>query len=121
MYEHFSRRPKEIEDAIIANWGPSKVHKNVFSKDETKRLIQLFKIAPNAKLRQIVQVKMEKVSEFKSPFFSQDDISINENSEYVANEMTIKKAVYALSLNTKSRPNKTVDFIKIKLISKIAL
>ena len=31
--------------------------------------------------------------ELNSPFFSQDDISINENSEYVANETTIKKAV----------------------------
>jgi hypothetical protein len=37
MYEHFSRRPKEIEDAIIASWEPSKVYKNVFSKDETKQ------------------------------------------------------------------------------------
>ena len=48
MYEHFSRRPKEIEDAIIASWEPSKVHKNVFSKDETKELINLFKKAPKA-------------------------------------------------------------------------
>ena len=47
MYEHFSRRPKEVEDAIIASWEPSKVHKNVFSKDETKQLINLFKKAPN--------------------------------------------------------------------------
>ena len=48
MYEHFSRRPKEVEDAIIASWEPSKVHKNVFSKDETKQLINLFKKAPKA-------------------------------------------------------------------------
>ena len=48
MYEHFSRRPKEIEDAIIASWEPSKVYKNVFSKDETKQLINLFKKAPKA-------------------------------------------------------------------------
>ena len=48
MYKHFSRRPKEIEDAIIASWEPSKIHKNVFSKDETKQLINLFKKAPKA-------------------------------------------------------------------------
>ena len=48
MYEHFSRRPKEIEDSIIDSWDTSNVFQNVFSKEDTKELIRLFKVAPKA-------------------------------------------------------------------------
>ena len=48
MYEFFSRRPKEVEDTIKDRWESSKIHKNVFTLDETKRLIEIFKKAPKA-------------------------------------------------------------------------
>ena len=35
--------------------------------------------------------------------------------------MTIKKAVYALSLNTNRRPNKIIDLIKIRIVINNAL
>ena len=48
MYDFFSKRPPEIEKQIVDNWEPSKVHHDVFSKDETKKLINIFKKAPKA-------------------------------------------------------------------------
>ena len=51
MYEFFSRRPKEVEDTIKDRWESSKIHKNVFTLDETKRLIEIFKKAPKGRSR----------------------------------------------------------------------
>ena len=48
MYEFFSKRPKQIEDIIINRWERSRVHEDVFTLDETKRLIEIFKKAPKA-------------------------------------------------------------------------
>ena len=61
-------------------WGLSKLTK-YFSIATKISCTELFKIAPRAKLKHIVHIRMENVSEFKRPLCSQEDISINENSE----------------------------------------
>ena len=48
MYKFFSKRPKNIENQIIDRWEPSVVHKDVFSKNDIKQLISIFKKAPKA-------------------------------------------------------------------------
>ena len=57
MYEFFSKRPEPIESSIINAWEPSRVHKKVFTTDETKRLINIFKKAPKTS-NMTVQNKM---------------------------------------------------------------
>ena len=57
MYEFFSKRPKQIEDIIINRWERSRVHEDVFTLDETKRLIEIFKKAPKAGVGMRVQKK----------------------------------------------------------------
>lgn len=48
MYEFFGRRPPEVEKEIMNRWEDSKVHQNVFTTDETKQLVSIFKKAPKA-------------------------------------------------------------------------
>jgi hypothetical protein len=48
VYNFFSRRPTDIEEFIVDRWEPSSLIPNAFSKDETKKLISIFKKAPKA-------------------------------------------------------------------------
>ena len=69
----------EFSLILISSWEQSGLlNSETFS---VLTCTELFKIAPKAKLKHIVHVRMENVSEFNSPLCSHDDISINENSE----------------------------------------
>ena len=72
MYEFFSKRPEPIESSIIDAWEPSKVHKKVFTTDETKQLIKeavkktYSKFMPNSKS---LEYLFEKFKELIEPNF----------------------------------------------------
>ena len=48
MYEFFTRRPESVESYMMDRWEPSAVHEEVFTPDETKQLLAIFKKAPKA-------------------------------------------------------------------------
>ena len=48
MYEFFSKRPQHIDSYVTSRWEPSRLHQEVFSKEEITELISIFKKAPKA-------------------------------------------------------------------------
>lgn len=48
MYDFFSKRPEPINSFIEDRWEPSSVYKQVFTSEETKKLVSIFRQAPKA-------------------------------------------------------------------------
>ncbi len=91
-YPKFQRRPREIEDAIVANMSPTRRLANFLSKDDISCLISIFKKAKKSN-------HIDSVTQMVDDLLDDDDIFASTNIDYKPDYSKKLTVNYTAALN----------------------